>query len=309
MTYTDDTESRTVSTLRLSARISESGQITHLPETIRPVRWTDLWARAGQSHNLERTIQLRVRAWVDPLLKAIETEAMPAEEAHRYKSEEAWRAAAIRQTRRRATDQAHAYINREMAREALAQIDAEGPAFWPVRWQDEPTIFLVQGEWTVTMCASGTDHQAVSQAFATELAQRAADVVADAHNRIPRPAKTVRHAVCPDTPAKVRKAWQRDRRKGTAPQPATGSYVPGSWVIWQDPVSGRTISGIVSQWTPGWSSRDTGKRGVIPSDGSDPVVMQLDAGADRRSGPWRVAYGEGVTARVKPGATQLERTV
>ncbi|MFD9420932.1 hypothetical protein ACFWC9_40670 [Streptomyces goshikiensis] len=306
MTYLDETESRTVSTLTMSARISESGRITPLPEAVRPVRWTDLWARSGKS--LDRLVHLRVKAWVDPLLKAIETEAMPADSAHRWKSQEQWRAATIRETRRKTTDQAHARVTSELRREALAEIEAEGSGFWPVRWEESTKVFLVQGEWTVTVSVSGTDHTAVRSAFASDLPPLIADIVADAQNRIPRAKKTVPVSASTDTPAKVRKAWKRDREKGTAPKAANGAYTPGSWVIWQDPESGRTINGIVTQWTPGWT-HDSSKRGVIPSDGSDPVVMQLDSGAHRSKGPWRVSYGDGVTSRVEPGAVQLELTL
>lgn len=306
MTYMDETESQTVSTLTLSARISESGRITPLPETIRPVRWTDLWSRSGQS--LERVIQLRVKAWVDPLLKAAETKAMPADSAHLWKSEEHWRAATIRETRRKATDQAHAHVTGELRREALATIDAEGPGFSPIRWEESTKVFLIQGEWTVTVSVSGSDHTAVRAAYAADLSARITDIVADAQNRIPRPKKTRPAPASTDTPAKVRKAWRRDRVKGTAPKAANGAYVPGSWVTWQNPESGRTINGIVTKWIPG-QNHDSRKRGVIPSDGSDPIVMQLDSAADPWKGPWRVSYGEGITSLVEPGAVQLELTL
>ncbi|MEU8943678.1 hypothetical protein AB0C97_37460 [Streptomyces goshikiensis] len=202
------------------------GRITPLPETVRRVRWTELWARSGKS--LDRIVQLRVKAWVESLLKAIETEAMPADSAHRWKSQEQWRAATIRETRRKATDQAHARVTSELRREALAEIEAEGSGFWPVRWEESTKVFLVQGEWTVTVLVSGTDHTAVRSAFASDLPPLIADIVADAQNRIPRPKKTVPISAATDTPAKVRKAWKRDRAKGTAPKAANGAYTPGS---------------------------------------------------------------------------------
>lgn len=45
----DDNVSRTVSILTLSTRIAESGSITHLPENVRPVGWTALYAGADES--------------------------------------------------------------------------------------------------------------------------------------------------------------------------------------------------------------------------------------------------------------------
>ncbi|WP_405681265.1 hypothetical protein OG859_41550 [Streptomyces sp. NBC_00048] len=241
-------------------------------------------------------------------MKAAETKAMPADSAHLWKSEEHWRAATIRETRRKATDQAHAHVTGELRREALATIDAEGPGFSPIRWEESTKVFLIQGEWTVTVSVSGSDHTAVRAAYAADLSARITDIVADAQNRIPRPKKTRPAPASTDTPAKVRKAWRRDRVKGTAPKAANGAYVPGSWVTWQNPESGRTINGIVTKWIPG-QNHDSRKRGVIPSDGSDPIVMQLDSAADPWKGPWRVSYGEGITSLVEPGAVQLELTL
>ncbi|MGW0754711.1 hypothetical protein [Streptomyces sp. NPDC002587] len=307
MTYEDDTESRTVSCLVLSARISESGRTTILPEAVRPVRWTDVWARAGQIRNMERAIELQVKAWVDAALKATESESMPADSAHLWKSEEHWRAVTVRETRRKATDRAHVHVHREMSRAALARIDAEGPCFWPVRWQESEKVFLDQGEWTVTVSVSGTDHTAVRAALTADLSARVADIVADAQNRIPRPKKTGRAPAARISPAKVREAWRRDREKGTAPKPANGAYAPGSWVVWQDAETGRTLNGIVSEWIPGWTPAPR-KRGVIPSDGSEPVVMELDPGANHWKGPWRISYNKGLSSIVEPGAVQLELT-
>ncbi|MET9888527.1 hypothetical protein ABZZ20_36545 [Streptomyces sp. NPDC006430] len=277
MTYEDTTESRTVSRLVLSARISESGRTTILPETFRPVRWTDYWVRAGQVQNMERAIELQVKALVDAALKAIESESMPVDSAHLWRSEEHWRAVTLRETRRRATDRANAYVHREMSRAALARIDAEGSDFWPVRWEESDKVFLDQGEWTVTVSVSGTDHPAVRAALTADLSAKVADILGDARNRIPRIQKPGHAPAAGISPAKVRKTWRRDREKGTAPKPASGAYAPGSWVAWTDPETGRVINGIASEWVPG-STQLSRKRGVIPSDGSEPVVMQLDPG-------------------------------
>ncbi|MFG2987667.1 hypothetical protein ACGFYQ_41985 [Streptomyces sp. NPDC048258] len=75
----------------------------------------------------------------------------------------------------------------------------------------------------------------------------------------------------------------------TVPKPANGAYVPGSWVVWQDAETGRTLNGVVSEWIPGWTHARR-KRGVVPSDGSEPVVMELDPGANHWKGPWRISY-------------------
>ncbi|MFC6511442.1 hypothetical protein ACFQFR_00005 [Streptomyces goshikiensis] len=281
MTYVDETESRTVSTLTMSARISESGRITPLPETVRPVRWTELWARSGKS--LDRIVQLRVKAWVEPLLKAIETKAMPADSAHLWKSQEQWRAATIRETRRKATDQAHARVTSELRREALAEIEAEGSGFWPVRWEESTKVFLVQGEWTVTVSVSGTDHTAVRSAFASDLPPLIADIVADAQNRIPRPKKTVPISASTDTPAKVRKAWKRDRAKGTAPKAANGAYT-------------RQLGHLAR---PGIGPHHQWHRHTVDT-GMDPRQQQAGCHPVRRKRPGRDATGFRSTSLKRP---------
>ncbi|MBT2393553.1 hypothetical protein J7E87_30110 [Streptomyces sp. ISL-1] len=156
----------------------------------------------------------------------------------------------------------------EMRREALAVIDAKGPGFRPVQWEESARVFRVQGEWTVTVSVSGTDHTAVREAFAAGLPGRRDEILADAQKRIPRVSGTVRTSTS-DTPEKVRKAWRRDRRRGTVPKPATGAYSPGSWVTWQHPETGQACSGIVTRWLLG-ERTDPARRTVIPSDGSEP---------------------------------------
>ncbi|MER7112310.1 hypothetical protein [Streptomyces sp. NPDC000229] len=215
---TAETVSQLVSVLTLSARIAESGSITHLPETVRPVGWTAHSAGAEQSW--ERVAEARENQEVAPLLAEIARAEPPADVAHLYVSVESWRRAAVAEMRRTASKEAHERVVDGMRREALAAIDAKGVAFQPVEWEESTRILRVQGEWTVTVSVSGTDHTALREAFAAGLAGRRDEILADAQNRIPRVSGTVRAAA--DTPEQVRKAWQRDRRKGTAPKPATG---------------------------------------------------------------------------------------
>ncbi|WP_351237620.1 hypothetical protein [Streptomyces sp. NPDC002133] len=45
---------------------------------------------------------------------------------------------------------------------------------------------------------------------------------------------------------------------------------------------------------------------MIPSDGSEPVVMVLAPEAKPAVGPWSVVYGPQVCSPVQPGVEQLE---
>ncbi|MDQ0847786.1 hypothetical protein [Streptomyces sp. V1I6] len=298
---TAETVSQLVSVLTVSARIAESGSVTYLPETVRPVGWAAHYVGAGQSW--ERVAEARVDQEVAPLLAGIARAEPRADVAHLYVSVESWRRAAVAETRRTASKEAYERVVGEMRREALAAIDAKGAAFQPVEWEESTRIFRVQGEWTVTVSASGTDHAAVREVFGAGLPGRRDEILADAQNRIPRVSGTVRAAA--DTPERVRKAWRRDRRRGTAPKPATGSYSPGSWVTWRHPETGRTLTGIVTKWLLG-ERTDPARRTVIPSDGGEPVVMVLDSGAKPTVGPWHVVYGADKLSPVQPGAEQLE---
>ncbi|WP_329583790.1 hypothetical protein [Streptomyces sp. NBC_01361] len=293
---TANTVSQSVSVLTLSARIAESGSITHLPENVRPVGWAAHYARAEQSW--ERVAEARVNQEVATLLAEIATAAPPAD-VHLYSSVEGWRRASVEQTRRTASKEAYERVVDEMRRDALAAIDAKGAAFQPVGWEESTRIFRVQGEWTVTVSVSGTDHTAVREAFGAGLPGRRDEILADAQKRIPRVSGAVRGAS--DTPERVRKTWQRDRRKGTAPRPATGAYAPGSWVSWQHPDTGGMLTGIVTKWRS-----DSARRTVIPSDGSEPVVMVLKSGAKPTAGPWNIVYGPGVSSSVQPGVLHPE---
>ncbi|MDQ1013202.1 hypothetical protein QFZ82_007687 [Streptomyces sp. V4I23] len=164
---TAETVSQLVSVLTLSARIAESGSITHLPETVRPVGWAAHYAGAEQPW--ERVAEARVNQEVVPLLAEIARAEPPADVAHLYVSVESWRRAAVAETRRTASEEAYERVVGEMRREALAAIDAEGAAFQPVGWEESTRIFRVQGEWTVTVSVSGTDHSAVRETFTAGL--------------------------------------------------------------------------------------------------------------------------------------------
>ncbi len=56
---------------------------------------------------------------------------------------------------------------------------------------------------------------------------RREEILTDAQRRIPRVCVAVPTHTS-GTPEKLRRAWRWDRRKGTAPKPATGAYSPGS---------------------------------------------------------------------------------
>ncbi|MDQ0938937.1 hypothetical protein [Streptomyces sp. V1I1] len=161
--HTAETVSQSVSVLTLSVRIAESGSITHLPETVRPLGWAAQYAGAEQPW--ERVAEARVNQEAAPLLAEIARAEPPADVAHLYASVESWRRAAAAETRRTAKDKAYERVVGEMRREALAAIDAKGAAFRPVQRQESPRVFRVQSEWTV----SGTDHTAVREAFAAGL--------------------------------------------------------------------------------------------------------------------------------------------
>lgn len=75
--HTADTVSQSVSVLTLSARIGESGSITHLPEIVRPVGWAAYYAGAEQLW--EGVSEARVA----PLLTEIATAEPPADGAQR----------------------------------------------------------------------------------------------------------------------------------------------------------------------------------------------------------------------------------
>ncbi|MET7717729.1 hypothetical protein [Streptomyces sp. NPDC005407] len=304
----DENVSRTVSILTLSARIAESGSITHLPENVRPVSWTAL--NVGAAETWERVAERRTNEAIEPLLKAIETAQPPAETPHLYLSVESWRRAAAVETRRTAKGKAYERVVGEMRREALAVIDATGSAFRPVQWEESARVFRVQGEWTVTVSVCGTDHAAVWEAFAAGLPGRRDEILTGAQKRIPRASGTVRTSTG-DTLERVRKAWRRDRRKGTAPKPATGAYSPGSWVTWQHPETGQACTGVVTSWLPDNRTVGGGRNGrtVIPSDGSEPVVIELVTGAKPTEGPWKAVYGPQLSSPVQPGAQQLEMAV
>ncbi|MEJ8639959.1 hypothetical protein [Streptomyces sp. MS2.AVA.5] len=295
------TVSESVSVLTLSARIAESGSITYLPDTVRAVDWAAHYAGADQPW--ERVAEARVNQEVAPLLAEIAMAELPADVAHLYASVESWRRATVAETRRTASKEAYERVMGGMRREALAAINAKGAGFQPVGWEESTRVFRVQGEWTVTVSTSGTDHTAVREAFAAGLPGRRDEILADAQNRIPRVSGTVRATA--DTPERVRKAWQRDRRKRTAPKPATGCYSPGSWVTWRHPETGQTLTGIVTKWLIG-ERTDPDRRTVIPSDGSEPVVMVLEARAKPTVGPWYVVYGLESSSPVQPGVQQLE---
>ncbi|BBG20635.1 hypothetical protein RVR_P13 (plasmid) [Actinacidiphila reveromycinica] len=135
----------------------------------------------------------------------------------------------------------------EMRRTALEAIDVTGPATLPTRWEESARIFLIQGGWTVTVSVSGTDHVAVREAYTTQLGTRKAAILADAQNRIPRIPGPLPRAN-PNSPDKVRAAWRRNRRQGTAPKPASGAFAPGSWVTWAHPETGAVLTGVVTGW-------------------------------------------------------------
>lgn len=218
--HTAETVSQSVSILTLSARIAESGSITHLPETIRPVSWAVHYAGAEQPW--ERAAEARVNQEVAPLLAEIATAEPPADVAHLYASVDSWRRAAVAETRRTASKEAYERVVGEMRREALAAIHAKGAAFQPVEWEESTRIFLVQGEWTVTVSVSGTDHAVVREAFAAGLPGRCDEILADAQKRIPRVSGTVRAAAW--SPVVVRSGlsarplmpWSQ-RSKGSVP--------------------------------------------------------------------------------------------
>ncbi|GGT54678.1 hypothetical protein GCM10010271_68180 [Streptomyces kurssanovii] len=216
----------------------------------------------------------------------------PVDVARLYVSVESWRRAAVAETRRIASEEAYGRVVGEMRREGLAAIDAKGAAFQPVEWEESTRIFRVQGVWTVTVSVCGTDHTAVREAFAAGLGRRE-EILADAQKRIPRVSGTVR-AAADDTPERVRKAWRRDRRWGTAPKPATGCHSPGSWVTWQHPETGRTLTGIVTKWL-------LGEDRPGPPHG-DPLGRRR-AGGDGAGAPGE-AHGRPVECRLRPGDVQ-----
>jgi hypothetical protein len=191
-----------VSVLTLSARIAESGGITHLPQTV----WAVGWAAhsAGAEQPWERVAEARVSQEVAPVLAEIATAEPPADVAHLYVSVESWRRAAVAEVCRTASEEAYEGVVGEMRREALAAIDAKGAAFQPVEWEESTRIFRVQGEWTVTVSVSGTDHTAAREAFAAGLPGRPDEILAEVQKRIPRVCATVR----------------------TAPKPGHGCYLP-----------------------------------------------------------------------------------
>lgn len=114
--------------------------------------------------------EARVNREVGPLLTAIATAEPAADVAHRYASVESWRRAAVAQMRRTASREVYECVVGVMRWDALAAIDAEGAAFRPVSWGESTGVFRVQGEWTVSVSVSGTDHAAVREAFAAGLA-------------------------------------------------------------------------------------------------------------------------------------------
>lgn len=294
----DVTVSQSVSVLTLSARIGESGSITHLPETVRPVDWTAHYAGAEQPW--QRVADARTNQEVAPLLAELATAKPPADLGW-YSSAEHWRSVEIRFTRKRASAETYERVVGEMRREALAAIDAMGAAFQPIAWEESTGAYLVQGEWTVTVSVSGSDHVAVREAFAAGLPGRRDEIVADAQKRIPRVSRKV--SVSDDTPERVRKQWRRDRRRGTVPKPATGRYSPGSWVTWEHPETGQTLTGIVTKWLLGeWV--DSTRRTVVPSDGSEPVEMELEPRAKPTAGPWNVVYEPELKSAAQPVAPQ-----
>ncbi|MFI0743430.1 hypothetical protein ACH4PU_35980 [Streptomyces sp. NPDC021100] len=168
-------------------------------------------------------------------------------------------------------------------------------------WEETHRAFLDQGEWTVTVCAGGTDHTAVREAFAAGLPGRRDEILADTQNRIPRRSgKTVK--TNPDTPEKVRRDWQRARHNGTAPKPAKAAFAPGGWVTWTHPGTGETLTGVVTGWLPEHHSGEFPRhaRTIVPADGSEPLVMQLQPKAKPSEGPWLVVYGIGQSSTVQP---------
>ncbi|MEU5109619.1 hypothetical protein AB0H07_46550, partial [Streptomyces sp. NPDC021354] len=238
MPRSDETVSQSVSVLTLSVRIAESGSVTHLPECVCPVSWAAFYTASGQ--DWQRVAEKRVNEEVQPLLDEIATAEPPADVANLWPSVERWRAATAAEANRDARNRVYERVVSEMRREALTAIDAKGRDFRPTEWTESTTVFRVQGEWTVTLSVSGTDHAAVREAFATGLTGRRDEILADAQKRIPRISGTFPEPRI--TPEKVRRAWRRDRRKGTVPRPASGAFAPGSWVTWQHPETGQTFT-------------------------------------------------------------------
>ncbi|MFB8442677.1 hypothetical protein ACFC7A_26865 [Streptomyces niveus] len=286
--------SKTVSTLTLSARISESGSVTHLAENVRPVSWASVYWQTGETW--ERVAEQRVNEEMERLLARVATAQPPA--GHRFLSAESWRYAEKAAIRRAEWDRVHEEVVVGLRAAALSAIDAAGSAFWPVVWEESARVFRVEGEWTVTVSVAGTDHTAVREAFASGLPGRREEILADAQNRIPRICGTF--PVTRDTPEKVRRDWRRDRRKGSAPKPATGAFSPGSWVTWQHPETGQALTGIVSDWMAGERPKERNRRSVIPSDGGAPVVMVLKPLGRPTRGPWTIDHGTGDSSRVSP---------
>jgi hypothetical protein len=152
----------------------------------------------GAAETWERVAERRTNEEIESLLKAIETGEPPAEVAHLRPSVERWRAAKVAETRRTAKDKAYERVVGEMRRDALAAMGAKGPAFRPVQWEESDRVFRVQGEWTVTVSVTGTDHTAVREAFAAGMPGRRDEILADAQKRIPRLSRTVKASS--DTP-------------------------------------------------------------------------------------------------------------
>ncbi|MEW2087464.1 hypothetical protein [Streptomyces sp. NPDC005283] len=89
--------------------------------------------------------------------------------------------------------------------------------------------------------------------------------------------------------------------------PAAGAYSPGSWVMWQHPETGQACSGIVTSWLRDNQTVGGGRNGraVIPSDGSEPVVIELATGAKPTGGPWKAVYAPRVSSPIQLGAERL----
>ncbi|MFD4722321.1 hypothetical protein ACFWOY_23225 [Streptomyces sp. NPDC058423] len=79
----------------------------------------------------------------------------------------------------------------------------------------------------------------------------------------------------------------------------------GLWTTWQHPETGQTLTGIIIKWLLG-ERTDPSRRKVIPSDGSEPVVVGLEPLAKPTAGPGSIVYGPESSSPVQPGVQPLE---
>lgn len=218
-----DVEHPTLTVLTLTVRVSEDGSITQLPERVAAATWT----MAPGMGDWQPLAEKRAKAIAAPQIAEAEAQGFLGlarhVESQTFTSRGIWH---------EAVDQ--------LRDEALQALTAGGVALR--RFHSEQPV-SVQGQWTVDLAWSGSDHAAVREVFDAEAPGAAAEWAAHPE-RFPRvdPPKNGRvYGESLLTPEAMRELLERGRR----PPRRGGRFRSGSWVTWTE--SGLPRRDVISE--------------------------------------------------------------